>query len=181
MRHAALLFLLASFDASAVVIRDDLPDLKYRMAVSEFPALADLPGEGHGVLIAPQWVITAAHAVSWQHALDVVVVGGTPRAVRQIVIHPGYKKPPQEMIDSALKSGDWAAFFDFATSSDDVALIQLSEPVSDVAPARIHTGSVLGKVVRIMGRGATGTGSTGHSLHGPNRTDLRHGYNEISL
>lgn len=181
MRRSALLLLLASFGASAVVIRDDVPDLQYRMAASEFPALADVPGEGHGVLIAPQWVATAAHAVSWQHAVDVVVVGGTPRAVRHVVIHPGYKKPPQEMIDSALKSGDWAAYFDFIASSDDVALIQLSEPVRDIAPARIYNGSTLGKVIRIMGRGATGTGSTGHHLHGPNRTDLRHGYNKISV
>lgn len=106
MRLAALLLLLASFDASAVVIRDDVPDMQYRMAASEYPALADLPGEGHGVLVAPEWVLTAAHAVGWQHAVDVVVVGGTPRGVRRIVIHPGYKKPPQEMIDSAIKSGD---------------------------------------------------------------------------
>lgn len=181
MRRAALLLLLVSFGASAVVIRDDVPDLQYRMAVSEFPALADMPGEGHGVLIAPHWVVTAAHAVSWQHSVDVVVVGGTPRAVSRVVIHPGYKKPPQEMIDSALKSGDWAAFFKFIASSDDIALIQLSEPVRDVAPARIYNGSALGKVVRVMGRGATGAGSKGHHLHGPNRTDLRHGYNTISV
>lgn len=32
-----------------------------------------------------------------------------------------------------------------------------------------------------MGRGATGTGSAGHHLHGPNRTDLRHGYNRIDV
>lgn len=178
---AALLLLLASFGASAVVIRDDIPDLQYRMAVSEFPALADLPGEGHGVLIAPHWVITAAHAVSWQHSVDVVVVGGTPRAVSRVVIHPGYKKPPQEMVDSALKSGDWDAFFEFIASSDDIALIQLSEPVRDIAPARIYNGSALGKVIRIMGRGATGTGAKGHHLHGPNRTDLRHGYNMVSI
>ncbi len=181
MRRAALLLLLASFGASAVVIRDDVPDLQYRMAASEFPALADLPGEGQGVLIAPQWVITAAHAVSWQHTLEVVVVGGTPRAVSRVVVHPGYKTPPQGMVDSALKSGDWAAFFEFIASSDDIALIKLSEPVSDVVPARIYSGAVLGKVVRIMGRGATGTGSTGHPLGGPNRTDLRQGYNEISV
>src|SRR5690606_37832181 len=104
----------------------------------------------------------AAHAVSWQPIVDVVVVGGTPRAVRHIVIHPGYKSPPQEMIDSALKSGDWAAFFEFIASSDDVALIQLCEPIQDVTPARIYNGPALGKVARIMGRGATGTGSTGH-------------------
>lgn len=181
MRAAALLLVLASFGADAIVVRDDVPDLRYRMAVSEFPALADLPGEGHGVLIAPQWVVTAAHAVAWQQAVDAVVVGGTPRAVRRIVVHPGYKQPPQAMIDAALKSGDWEAFFAFAAASDDIALIELAEPVRDVAPARIYHGSALGKVVRIMGRGATGTGSKGHSLHGPNRTDLRQGYNRIGI
>ncbi|WP_363796590.1 trypsin-like serine protease [Lysobacter firmicutimachus] len=181
MRAAALLLLLVSSGAGAVVVRDDVPDLRYRMAASEFPALADMPGEGHGVLIAPQWVVTAAHAVSWQHAVDTVDVGGTPRAVRRIVVHPGYKQPPQAMIDAALKSGDWDAFFAFAATSDDIALIELSEPVRDIAPVRIYRGSALGKLVRIMGRGATGTGSTGHSLRGPNRTELRQGYNRISV
>src|SRR5690606_33012467 len=99
MRRTALLLLLASFGASAVVIRDDVPDLQHRVAVSEFPALVDMPGEGHGVLIAPQWVVTAAHAVSWQQGMSVVVIGGTPRAVQRIVIHQGYKTPPQEMVD----------------------------------------------------------------------------------
>jgi hypothetical protein len=181
MRFAALLLFLASFASSAVVIRDDVPDLQYRMAASEFPALADMPGEGHGVLVAPRWIVTAAHAVSWQHAVDQVIVGGSPRAVARIVVHPGYKKPPQAMIDSALKSGDWAAFFEFVAASDDIALIELTEPVLDVAPARIYSGPTLGKVVRIMGRGATGTGLRGHGLRGPNRTDLRQGYNQIDF
>ena len=181
MRRAALLLLLASFGASAVVIRDDVPDLQHRMAVSEFPALVDMPGEGHGVLIAPQWVVTAAHAVSWQQSMGVVVIGGTPRAVQRVVIHQGYKTPPQEMVDSALKSGDWGAFFEFISSSDDLALIHLAEPVSDVAPVPIYNGPSLGKVVRIMGRGATGTGSEGHTLNAPRRTDLRQGYNQISV
>lgn len=181
MRRAALLLLLASFGASAIVIRDDVPDLQYRMAVSEFPALADMPGVGHGVLISPQWVITAAHAVSWQHSMEVVVVGGTPRAVRNVVIHPGYKQPPQEMINAALKSGDWEAFFEFIGSSDDIALIQLAEPIVDITPVRIHDGPALGKVIRIMGRGATGTGAEGHPLHAPHRTDLRQGYNTVTV
>lgn len=181
MRHVIILLLLLSSDASAVVIRSDVPDLQHRMAASEFPALADMPGEGHGVLIAPQWVLTAAHVVDRQHAVDVVVIDGSPRAVRQVVIHPGFKRPPQKMVDSALASGDWEAFFEFMASSDDIALVQLAEPVLDIAPVQIYNGTALGKVVRIIGRGATGTGITGHHLYAPQRTDLRHGYNQISI
>jgi hypothetical protein len=181
MYRVALLLLFVSLDAAAIVIRDDVPDSEYRTVEPAFPALADLPGEGHGVLIAPQWVVTAAHAVSWQHALDTVVVGGKPRAVREVVIHPGYKAPPQAMVDAALASGDWEAFFAFMETSDDLALIRLAEPVRDVVPAPIHRSAEPGNLVRIIGQGATGPGSTGHSLHGPNRTALRHGYNELAF
>lgn len=180
MRKIVFLSLMMSFGAGAVVIRDDVPDLKYRMDVLDFPALADLPGEGHGVLIADQWVVTAAHAVGEQQSLGVIVVGGAARAVSRVVIHPGYRRAPQEMVDTALKSGEWETFFDFMAATDDIALIKLSEPVLDIVPVRIHEGPTVGRVVRIMGRGATGTGLKGH-LHSPNRTDLRQGYNEITL
>jgi hypothetical protein len=174
-----LVLLAGSSSAGAVVIRDDVPDIQYRMAESDFPALADLPGEGHGVLVAPQWVLTAAHAVTWQPAVDVVVVGGTPRAVARVVLHPGYRKLPQTVIDAAMKADDSGPITRFLASSDDIALLQLAEPVRDVAPVRIYGGSEVGKVIRIMGRGATGKGSHGHPQHGPNRTDLRQGYNRI--
>ncbi|NJR72429.1 MAG: trypsin-like serine protease [Gammaproteobacteria bacterium] len=55
------------------------------------PALADMPSEGHGVLIAPQWIVTAAHAVTWQAHIKQVVVNGLARDVEKLVIHPGYK------------------------------------------------------------------------------------------
>ena len=174
-----LILLAGTSSAEAVVLRDDVPDRRYRMAVSEFPALADLPGEGHGVLIDPQWVLTAAHAVTWQSAVDVVVVGGTPRAVARVVVHPGYRKLPQAVIDAAMKADDSGMITRFLASSDDIALLQLTEPVRDIAPAPIYDGSELGKVIRIMGRGATGKGSIGHPAHGPNRTDLRQGDNRI--
>lgn len=54
------------FAASAVVIRSDIDGSKYRIDPSEFRALADMPGEGHGVLIAPKWIVTAAHAALWK-------------------------------------------------------------------------------------------------------------------
>ncbi len=40
----------------AIVVRHDVDDSKYRVPASAFPALVDMPGEGHGVVIAPQWM-----------------------------------------------------------------------------------------------------------------------------
>jgi hypothetical protein len=117
-----VLLLAVACSAGAVVIRDDVADSKYRVAASMFPALVDLPTEGHGVLIAPRWVLTAAHAIAWQPNIEVIVLNGAPRAVEKIVFHPGYKKLPQDIIDSAMKSGDASAVVEFLASSDDVGV-----------------------------------------------------------
>lgn len=106
-RLLLLALLVASFSASAIVIRDDVDEAKYRVQASELPALVDMPGEGHGVLVAPQWVVTAAHAVTWQSQIKQVTINGIPRDVERLVIHPGYKKPPQRLLDQALATWDW--------------------------------------------------------------------------
>lgn len=178
-RLFCLLLLAGTSTAGAIVIRDDVPDQRYRIAASDFPALVDLPMEAHGVLIAPQWVVTVAHAVS--PALDCVEIGGVQRAVRRVVIHPGYRQPPQAMVEAALASGDWAEFFEFMAGTDDIALIELAEPLQDIAPVALYGRPALGKTVRILGRGATGTGAEGHGLQASRRTELRQGYNLIDL
>lgn len=179
-RLALFLLLAVTCNAGAIVIRDDVDDARYRVAASAFPALADLPTEGHGVLIAPQWVVTTAHAIDWQSRMKVIVVNGTLRAVERLVFHPGYRKLPQAMIDAAMQSGDASAAMAFVASSDDIALVKLASPVTDVAPAKIHDGALPGKTVQIVGKGATATGATGHEPNGPNRTDLRHAFNTVS-
>jgi len=50
----------------------------------------------------------------------------------------------------------------FLAASDDVALIKLQQPVTDVAPLKIYRGSgERGQVVGIIGAGATGNGLVG--------------------
>jgi hypothetical protein len=180
-RFLLLVLLAVSSTASAIVIRDDVDDTEYRMPMSELPALVDLPGEGHGVLIAPQWVVTAAHAITWQSEIKQVVINGISRGVERVVMHSGYKTLPQELIDQAMASGEAMLIVVFLASSDDIALVKLTQPVTDVAPVVIYKDSdEAGQVVKIVGKGATGTGATGHDPKGPNRTELRRAFNKIT-
>jgi chymotrypsin len=182
MTRLLLLALLAmSFSARAIVIRDDVDDAKYRVPASEFPALVDMPGAGHGVLIAPQWVVTAAHAITWQSEIKHVSINGVPRAVERLVIHPGYKKPPQQLLDQALATWDWTLFRVLLASSDDIALIKLAKPVTDVAPVAINKGDgEFGQLVTVIGKGATGNGVTGYEFSSSHRTELRRAHNKVT-
>lgn len=180
-RLLLLALLVVSFSASAIVIRDDVDDSKYRVPASEFPALVDMPGEGHGVLIAPQWVITAAHAITWQSEIKQVTINGVPRDVERLVIHPGYIKPPQELLDQALASWDWTLFRVLLSSSDDIALIKLAQPVTDVSPVAINkSDGEFGQIIKIIGKGATGNGVTGYEFSSSHRTKLRRAYNKVT-
>jgi chymotrypsin len=163
--------------AGAITIRDDTPDAKYRVAEGFFPALADLPIEGHGTLIAPQWVVTAAHATVWEH-IAYVTVAGTQRPVDRIVVNSGYRKPPMKFLMGY--DGDAAPLEAALAESDDIALIHLTEPVLDVKPVPIYRGSdELGNVVEIIGKGATGNGLTGEAPNASHRGELRRAYNRI--
>lgn len=176
-----VLLLAASSIASAIVIRHDVDDSKYRIPASDFPALVDMPGEGHGVLVAPQWVITAAHTIPGHAELKQVVIGGIPRDVERLAIHPGHKTPSQELLDRALATWDWTLFIVLLSSSDDIALVKLAQPVTDVSPVPIHKGDdEFSRIVKIVGKGATGTGVTGYDFNGSHRTELRRAHNRIT-
>lgn len=173
--------LMLSFSVSAIVIRHDVDDSKYRIQAAEFPAFADMPVEGHGVLIAPQWVVTAAHAVTWQAEIKQIMVGGIPRTVERIEIHPGYKAPPKQLLEQALTTWDWTLFRVLLASSDDIALLKLAMPIIDVAPVPIFSGtSEFGNIVKVIGKGATGNGMSGYEFSSPKRTELRRAYNRVS-
>ncbi|MGA7438492.1 MAG: trypsin-like serine protease [Luteibacter sp.] len=179
----AFCLLAMSFTAGAVVTRADVDDARYRVEPSAFPALADLPGEGHGVLIAPQWVVTAAHAapMQMQGMEDDVVIGGVARKVKRVVIYPGYKKLPDQLIKEALASGDLSKLSAFLASSNDIALIELVSPVTDVAPMPLYHGNQeVGTTAELLGKGATGDGVKGQDPSSKHRTVLRRAFNVIA-
>ena len=173
------LLVAVSSAANAIVIRHDVVDTEYRVSPSAFPALVDMPGEAHGVLVAPQWVITAAHTIP--HEIKQVVIGGTPRDVERVVVHPGYRTPPDEMIHQAMATGEAVLVLVWLASADDIALVRLAKPVTDIAPVAIHVGGgEANRIIQIIGKGATGTGATGHDPKGPNRTALRRAFNTVT-
>ncbi|MBK0053255.1 trypsin-like serine protease [Stenotrophomonas sp. S39] len=181
--HRWLLLALATlpFTAGAIVIRSDVDDSAYRVPASAFPALADMPGEGHGVLIAPRWVVTAAHAAPMEGMDAEVEINGQAYRVERVVVHPGYRRMPDELGQAALASGNPGPIHAFLAASDDIALIQLATPVSDVPPVRLYRGQdEAGRVATLVGKGATGTGSTGLAPGASHRGMLRRGENAVT-
>src|SRR3546814_17110002 len=75
-RYLLLALLAISSTASAVVIRSDVDDAEYQIPASAFQALVAMPGEGRGVLLAPQWVVTAASQDPLQGMAAKVHIGG---------------------------------------------------------------------------------------------------------
>ncbi len=94
---ALIQWVAAAAFAAAIITRDDVPDAEYHALGGrpEFASVArilvDSGGSASGVLIAPRWVITAAHVASAQPPTRMHVdMGGERIAVRRVVVHPEY-------------------------------------------------------------------------------------------
>lgn len=173
-RLLAIGLALVCFNAQAIIMRHDVPEEKYKVPASEFPALVDLPVEGHGVLIAPAWIVTLASAVA-NKDIQEVTLNGKLRPVARVILHPGYKATPREYY-----SGDATPLLLFERDLDDIAMIELKEPVSDVPPALLYRGEdERNEVVAILGKGAAGNGLIGQYSMSPHRGVLRRAYTRV--
>ncbi len=150
------IMLCTSQQSLTIVKRHDVQGEAYEVA-KEPGYLIDMPYEGHGVLISPQWVVTVGHVIFSEYKGKTLEIGGERYTIDKVIVHPGYKKP-----GPALFKGDMQPLMDFLKSSDDIALVKLTAPVTGVVPIKLYEGEEeQGKEITIFGRGATGTGLVG--------------------
>jgi hypothetical protein len=131
-----------------VTIRDDQPDSSYlALAASmEYAPVGTFVSNwgytGSATLIAPDWVLTAAHMLVAASS-GTFTINGTSYASTQLIGNPGWNE-----------SNPFGGY--------DFGLVHLSSPVGGITPAALYTGSSdLGQIGTYVGYGLTGTGLTG--------------------
>jgi len=159
MKIWLLLYLFfVSFSSHAVVKRHDISPEKY--VLQQAPDfLIDMPHEGHGVLINPQWVVTVAHTIFYDYVGLNLTVGSNAYQIENVYIHTEYTELSEELL-----KGDMAPLMGFLKARSDIALLKLSAPVNDVEPIKIYKGTKeKGKTITVFGKGATGDGLKGEN------------------
>ena len=132
-----------STPADAIIRRHDLEDSAYIVDAEEYPAMVDLlaPGDCIATLIAPQWLITAAHCAEHFNTTRTLSIGNNIFNVSSIRIPSSWQD-----------------------DRDDIALIELTEEVTNVEPIALYTDTdEIGQQVWFVGRGDTNTGLQGQS------------------
>lgn len=132
-----------------VIIRADRPDSAYvdLAAGPDYAAVGKFVNDwgytGSGMLIAPDWVLTAAHNLILANT-GVFTINGVAYNSTALIRHPSYRY-----------GNEFAGY--------DVGLVHLSSPVSSLTPVLPYTGSgESGLTATFVGFGYTGTGLTGY-------------------
>jgi secreted trypsin-like serine protease len=157
-----MLAVLGAPQASAIITRHDVDDWRYvqygdqhrgplvQLGLPASDDHAPMLYSGMGTLIAPDWVVTAAHATEYllanppaNGASRFIYYKGRGYAVDRIVQHPRY---------------------DNEHYANDIALIHLARPVRAPETACLYEASdEAGKIVTLLGSGMPGNGRDGPS------------------
>ena len=130
--------------STAVVIRHDKGDADALRLGERFKSIGRVLPDGGCTLIAPTWAVTAAHVAASIPPGGKVQFGDKTYTVKRTVLHPegvGPKGQPPEV---------------------DLALIELTEPVSQVTPIELYRErQELGQTLFIVGYGDSGNPQSG--------------------
>jgi hypothetical protein len=169
------LAVIAPAQAGGIIMRDDVPDARYRDFGEHYrsyvvqlavpggkPGAPPLLFNGIGTMIAPRWVLTAAHAADRfvpgaPNAVDLrthaVFVNGRGHRILRAFVHPDFRPPDSNSADTVL--------------ANDLALLLLEDEVKDASIACLYDGTdELGKRAILAG-----TGIPGNGLKGPGKPD----------
>jgi hypothetical protein len=142
LAFGSLILLLPT--TKAVVIRHDRSDEDALRLGKRFNAVGSVLPDGGCTLIAPTWIITAAHVAAQIPHDGQIRFGDKLYTVKRVFIHPegaGSRGVPPEV---------------------DLALVELAEAVKEIKPVDLYRGhEELGKTVFVVGYGDYGNPQTG--------------------
>lgn len=133
---------------TSLIVRHDVNDDELIALAKEFPQICH-PKFGEATLIHPNFVVSAAHVAKYlkkdleEGKQHYITNQGKQYRIKAVVLHPNYSQTRTSI-------------------ENDIALIQLSTPVTNVSPAKIYTQTQeIGKHITLVGKGKFGTGLTG--------------------
>lgn len=139
-----------------MIIRHDRSDRDSLVNEEQWPALTSFfRGHGAATLIAPTWLLTAAHVAQSipTHVPLSVALAGKRYPLARVILHPGY--------DAAWMARDEDEE-DAGSSAVDLALVELASPVEQVRPFALYDrADEQGYEVLLLGRGEYGNGLRG--------------------
>lgn len=159
-----------------MILRHDRADRESLVDEQDWPALTSFfRGHGAATLIAPTWLLTAAHVAQSipSHVTLSVELAGKRFPLARVILHPAY--------DAAwmAREEDEDDENDEGSSVVDLAVVELALPVTHVHPVAIYEeADEQGQEVWLLGRGECGNGLRG--VRGADRA-LRRVTNRIDV